>query len=114
MKKIIFLIIVIFLLIAIGNFVNSIYHLWHKKDLLTQMQKQLDNEESENKKLNAELSKVNSPMFIEEEARNKLFMVRPGEKNVIIPQSQEDGKQKKSSVKKEKPSWVRWKDFFYF
>src|SRR5258708_3113771 len=111
MKKIILLIILVFLLVIMANFANSIYHLWRKKDLLQHVQKQLDREEAENKRLKAELSESNSPQFIEKEARNKLFLVKSGETTILIPQDLQKENQTPKS-KGVQPNWVRWKTLF--
>ncbi len=43
--------------------------------------------EAKNKQLKKKLSEVESPQFIEEEARNKLGLGKPGETVVIIPEN---------------------------
>ena len=79
LKKTGFLIVVIILMLIINNLIHSIYDIWSKQDLLNQAEKQLSKEESKNQKLKADLSYVQTQQFIEEEARNKLFLVKPGE-----------------------------------
>ncbi len=86
MKKLAFIVIVIVLLLVINNLSRSIYDLWHKQDLLTSAQKELLKEQQLNQKLKAELSFAKTRQFIEEEARNKLFLVKPGEQPVLIPE----------------------------
>ena len=111
MKKIIYIVIVIFLIVTINNLAHSIFDLWHKQDLLTSAQKQLDLEKIKNKKLKAELSYVQTQQFVEEEARNKLFMVKPGEQEVLIPPNliKEPGKKAVDT----RPNWQRWYDLFF-
>ncbi len=86
MKKIAFIITVIILLLIINNLLRSTLDLWQKQDLLTKAQKELLKEQQLNQQLKAELSFAKTREFIEEEARNKLFMVRPGEQPVLIPE----------------------------
>jgi cell division protein FtsB len=110
-KKIVYIAIVIVLLVVINNLIHSIYDLWHKQDLLTVAQKQLDLEKEKNKKLKAELSYVQSQTFIEEQARDKLFMSKPGEQDVLIPKSliqPEKSKPKPDT----RPNWQKWIDLF--
>ena len=110
LKKAIFLIIVIVLLLVINSLVHSIYDIWSKQDLLNQAQKELTKEEQKNQKLKAELSFVQTPQFIEGEARNKLFLVKPGEQQVLIPNTASE-----SSKVQEKqiPSWKQWLNLFF-
>ncbi|MCL5019841.1 MAG: septum formation initiator family protein [Patescibacteria group bacterium] len=109
-KKAIFLIVVIVLLLAINNLVRSIYDIWNKQDLLSQAQKELTKEESRNQKLKAELSYVQTQKFIEEEARNKLFLVKPGEQQVLIPNTASESSKKQE---KQTPNWQKWLQLFF-
>jgi cell division protein FtsB len=110
-KKIVYIAIVIILLVVINNLSHSIYDLWHKQDLLTAAQKQLDLEKTKNKKLKAELSYVQSQAFIEEQARDKLFMSKPGEHDVLIPKNLL--RSEKAAPKPDlRPNWQKWVDLF--
>jgi len=109
-KKAIFIVVVIVFLIVINNLVHSIYDIWSKQDLLNQAQKELTKEESKNQKLKAELSYVQTQKFIEEEARNKLFLVKPGEQQVLIPNKSIETS--KTQVK-QTPNWQKWLNLFF-
>jgi cell division protein FtsB len=110
-KRIFYIVTVIILLVIINNLSRSIYDLWHKKDILTDAQKRLEIEKQKNIKLKAELSYVQSEAFIEEQARNKLFMSKPGEQDVLIPKNLlETGKNKNNNP--EKQNWQKWLDLF--
>src|SRR3990167_7781641 len=74
MKKILFIVAIVASIFIINSLVRSIYDLWKKQDLITQAQKELEREKHQNNQ------------FVEEEARNKLLLVKPGEESVIIPQ----------------------------
>lgn len=113
-KKIILL---IFVVISFGicfNQATSIYALWHKKDVLIRTQQQLTKMEQENKQLKAQLSQVNNSAFIEQQARDKLFLIKPGEQNVLVPRSEptSGGVPSVSSVP-EKPYWQQWSELFF-
>lgn len=112
MKKAIFVVIVIVLLATINGLAHSIYDLWHKQDLVTSAKQQLDTEKFKNQKLKGELSYVKSPQFIDEEAHNKLFLVKPGEQEVLISQklTQEDNAAKPAS---NVPNWQQWLKLFF-
>lgn len=112
MKKVIFVAIVIALLLIINGLFRSILDIWHKQDLLTQTQKKLELEKQVNQKFRAQLSLVGSKEFVEEEARNKLFMGLPGEQPVIIPQDLLNIKENKKNVDL-RPNWKKWWDLFF-
>lgn len=109
-KKLLFLITVIVSILVINSLAHSVYDLWHKQDLVTSAQTQLNKEKSENQNLKKQLKIVSSTSFIEEEARDKLFLVKPGEAGVILPA----GFGEKSSGKKEVnlSNWQKWLQFF--
>ncbi len=106
MKKVFFIISVIVCLVIINGLVRSIYDLWKKQDLVVSTQKDLDKEKKKNEALKKQLSLVQGESFIESEARNKLFMVRPGESGVIVPQDLIKKKEKKETVNL--PNWKKW------
>ena len=108
MKKIIYISVVFVLLLVINGLARSIYDLWIKRDVVKEAQQNLEKEKMQNQKLKKELSKVGTKEFVEEEARNKLFLVKPDEKVVIVPVAS------KSAEKKEppKPNWRKWVDLF--
>lgn len=113
MKKIIFFLVIIVSLFIINNLVRSIWDLWQKQELVSNAQKQLDQQEAQNKELKDKLSQASRPEFIEEEARNKLFMAKPGEVQVLISkdllQASESGKEKQD----QRPNWKKWWDLFF-
>lgn len=111
MKKAFFIVIVIILLVVINNLIHSIYDIWSKQDLLNQAQKQLSQEELKNQKLKASLSYVQTPQFVEQEARNKLFLVKPGEQDVLVSSSPTSQPQKQEKVKVN--NWQKWVDLFF-
>ncbi len=108
MKRFLYLGAILVLLVVINGFAHSIYDLWTKRDVVKEAQQNLEKEKMQNQKLKKELSKVGTKEFVEQEARNKLFLVKPDEKVVIIPVAS------KSAEKKEppKPNWQKWVDLF--
>ena len=113
MKKILFIVAIVASVFIINSLVRSIYDLWGKQDLITKAQKELDSEKRENKELKSKLSQAQSSKFVEEEARNKLLLIKPGEQLVIIPQ---DLLSSQSSQRKNidmRPNWRKWWDLFF-
>lgn len=111
MKKIPYFIVVLILLFIINNLAHSIIDIYQKQDVLTNAQKQLDREKTKNQKLKAELSYVQSQQFLEEEARNKLFLIKPGEQEILIPQTEEQ--KGRETPKKQIPNWQQWLNLFF-
>lgn len=110
MKKAIFILIVIVLLVVINGLIHSILDTYSKKDLLTTAQKELEAEKLKNSKLKSQLSFVQTNQFVEEEARNKLFLVKPGEQHVVIS---EDLLTKTSQKPQNLPNWQQWLKLFF-
>lgn len=112
MRKAAFILIVLVLLFIINGLAHSIYDLWHKQDLLTSAQKELSQEKLQNQKLKAGLSYVKTQQFIEEQAHNKLFLVKPGEQEVLISQVL---KNKNQPQKQDQniPNWQKWLHLFF-
>ena len=112
MKKAAFILIVLILLFIINGLFHSIYDLWHKQDLLTSAQKDLERAKMQNQKLKGELSTVNSPQFIEEQAHNKLFLVKPGEQEVLIAPELKNKNQPQKQAENI-PNWQKWLQLFF-
>jgi cell division protein FtsB len=112
MKKAVFILIVIVLLLIINSLTRSIFELWGKQDLLTSAQKELDAEKLKNQKLKAELSYAKTDQFIDETAHNKLFLVKPGEQQVLISKDLIN-KSKTQKQKENLPNWQQWLKLFF-
>ncbi len=114
LKKVVFFAVIIISLFVINSFIHSIYNLWQKNDLLVRAQQDLENEKKENQELKKKLTEVKKPGFVEEEARNKLFLAKPGEGIVIIPTdvlSSTSSKTKKTVDTR--PNWQKWWELFF-
>jgi cell division protein FtsB len=109
-KKIAFFGAIIICLLIINGLIRSIYNLWNKQDLVVKARQDLEKQKQTNKELKAQLSYVKSDEFIEREARDKLFMVKPGESGVIIPEKLIKKPEKKVVVVV--PNWQQWVNLF--
>ena len=113
-KKIVFFTIIIASFFIINNLVQSIYTLWQKQHLVDSVKKELEREREENEELKRKLSLVKDPDFIEEEARNKLFLTKPGEGVIVISK---DALPATSAAQITPPdtraNWERWRDTFF-
>lgn len=84
MKKLLFILVLMASLFIIRNLLISIYSLWQKQDLIVRSQDQLKREKDKNAALKEKIKEAQSLDFIEQEARNKLLMVKEGEQEILI------------------------------
>lgn len=112
MKKIIFIGILCLALASIANSMNSIYVLLHKRDLLIAAQNALVKQQKENEQLKNQLQEVSKESYIEEEARNKLLLIKPGEHPVFISKDLLGIKSNEAKKIVEKSNWEQWKELF--
>lgn len=114
MKKLFFILTVVILLFVIKDLLQSIYDIWQKKDFVTKAEKELGFQKQENQRLKSEFTYVQTPEFIEQEARNKLFMIKEGEQKILIPEEGEEAKNLQSDLKnKNIPNWRQWWELFF-
>jgi len=86
MRKILFFLSISFSLFVINNVAHSIYDIWQKHELVDVEQQTLQKDKEENTRLKRTLALVQSQSFIEEEARNKLQLLKPKEEQIILPE----------------------------
>ena len=113
MRKVGTIFIVIASLFIINSLVRSIYNLWQKQELVVQTAQELAEEKKRNAALKEQYSRVQKEGYVEEEARNKLFYVKPGEQVVIV--GEREGTTSAAVTAKEtdrKPNWRRWLELF--
>lgn len=113
MKKILFIIVLIFSFFIIKNFIFSIYDLWQKRGLVEQAQKELEREKQKNQEFKNMLFKTQTSQFIEEQARDKLLMVKEGEQKVIISKELIASQAALTKTKVEEPNWQKWWKLFF-
>jgi cell division protein FtsB len=113
-KKIVYFGFIIICLFIIYDLVHSIYHLWQKNELLERRQQAFLVEKRKNAEFKSKLSVVTAPEFIEEEARNKLFLVKPGEGIVVVAPTVFVQASRSASVKRDtRPYWKQWVETFF-
>ncbi len=118
MKKwsIVRLVIIVVSAVMVLNLSRSIWDLWRRRDYLSERQAALSRLKAEQTRLEAELSEVESPEFIEQEARNRLGLGKEGETIVLMPKLQESGIPNQESGKEQQerlPNWKRWWRLFF-
>jgi cell division protein FtsB len=109
-RKVLFLAFIIFSIGVIHSLVVSINDLWSKRTVLSQAQKELVLKQKENMHLKHQLSQAQSPGFIEKEARDKLFLTKPGEELVLVPQNIKEAQAAPTPTPE--PNWKQWVEVF--
>ncbi len=113
MKKILFAILVLSLALIIIGLGRSIYDLWRKQDLVISYQKQLAKQKQENQNLKQNLSTTGNPGFVEQQARDSLFLTKPGEQSVILPRDLLTGTNSAKPIEDSSPNWKKWWNLFF-
>ncbi len=109
MRKIFFFICLLLSFVIINNLVRSIYSLSQKQNLITSAEKELEREKAQNASLKGKLQEVEKPEFIEQQARDRLFLAKPGEQIVLLPQVTPMPQSKKGTTTT-KSNWEQWVD----
>jgi cell division protein FtsB len=112
MKRLGFILLIIVLLLIINGLIHSIFDLWQKQDLLTTAQRELNAQQLKNTKLKTDLSYAQSQQFVDETARNKLFLAKPGEQQVFIS-SDLVNTDKQGQEVRNIPNWQKWLNLFF-
>jgi len=113
-KKIVYFGGIIFAVIIINDLAHSIFSLWQKNELLEQREEMLVLERKKNVALKNKLKLVTGPQFIEEEARNKLFLVKPGEGVVMaVPTASAAASGRVVKREEKKANWLLWWEMFF-
>lgn len=114
-KKITFTVLILISLIIAYNLIHQISDALRSGDRLNQEVSNLSDLQAKNSELKNKISEVNSDIFIEEQARNKLGLGKKGETVVIIP----DNKIKQvlgaseSAQEVRLPNWLGWWKVFF-
>ena len=75
-------------------------------------QARLDSLKQENERLKQDLEYKKSDKFAEEEIRNKLGLVKPGEDVYAVPQK-DNSQLSIDDSRDERPNWQKWRDFLF-
>ena len=111
MKKLLLIIPVLVLLVIIKNNISGIVRTLEDENTAENLKEKLVNEQKKNQFLKEHLFYVKTNQFVEEEAREKLSMSRPGEYVVIAPTA---GPLSQEKIEIDtRPNWRRWLDLFF-
>ena len=114
LKKLIYGIVIIIVLIIAYNLLMQITQAVKSGERLSQATEQLYKLQNENKELKKKLARIQSLDFIEAEARDKLGLSKKGETVVIIPEDKLKlvmGASQSAQIRL--PNWLGWLKVFW-
>ncbi|KKU37502.1 MAG: hypothetical protein UX52_C0024G0006 [Candidatus Amesbacteria bacterium GW2011_GWA1_46_35] len=85
----------------------NVWRLWKAGDRIKDAESGVRSQELENQELKKRLAEVQSPEFIEKEAREKLGLGKEGETIVVLPKIESEPSFAKASEGRQ-PNWRRW------
>ena len=103
-------------IIGIGLIISlsrNIYRLLKAGDQVKLAQQRLEELEKEHQELLERREYYQSEEFVEQEARNRLNMGKPGETVVILPPNVGEGGEITSTPAPELPNWQKWVRLFF-
>ena len=106
-------------LICIALLLGSLAQAWSNSLLMTQVQdaeKNLNQLQTHHQQLQNQVKQYSDPAVIENEARQQLGYIRPGEHSIIVVSAQSpDSKKSPPAANKAAPSnfWQQWWDVFF-
>ncbi len=112
MRKIIAIGVLVFEAYLIITLSRSVWDLWEKRDEYSKIQARVSQLKEENNRRQSEARYIQTPQFIEKEAREKLNLVKVDETLVIIPENV----LKEATASADVPSipnWQKWLRLFF-
>ncbi len=113
-KKIVLGLIILVVLVIAYNLITQIMASTKSGDRLSEAANAVYKLETKNRQLKDKLSKIQSLAFIEQEARNKLGLAKPGETLVVIPEEKLKsvlGVSQSAQIRF--PNWLGWLKVFW-
>ncbi len=111
MKSLLPVLIIILLLIVIKNGISGTLNSINNKNSKESLENTLNQEQTKNQYLKEKLFHVKTNKFVEEEARDKLGMLKNGEFFVIAPTS--TPLDQRRIVVDDRPNWEKWWELFF-
>jgi cell division protein FtsB len=102
----------VFIIVSLAR---SVYGLWRRTDIVRQRREEVTKLEEENRQLQEKLSEVQSPDFIEQQARDKLGLLKEDEIVVLIetPTPASVGAMPTSMNDSKSLKWREWWKLFF-
>lgn len=113
-RKIKVILVILVVLLVVYNLINQILGAFKSSDRLSSAVEKVYSLEAKNKELKGKLAQIKSPAFIEQQARDKLGLSKPGETVVIIPEQKlKEILGISQSAQIRFPNWKGWLKLFW-
>ncbi len=96
-------------LVMIFRVGGNVVRLWKAGGWVEEAERDVKKAEEENLRLKEQLAEVQTPQFLEREAREKLGYGRPGEIVIVLPEQGSTQSSVPSTLEDQAPNWVRWR-----
>jgi len=110
-KRLLPFLIIILLVIVIKNNISAILSTFNNTNTTQSLNNKLGEAKKENKYLSEQLKYVKTDQFVEEQAQNKLGLLKSGEYFVIAPTT--TPLDTNIEVMDQKPNWQKWLELFF-
>lgn len=105
------LIIIVSVVVSV-NLIRSLFVLWSRRDIVEERGRVLQTVQKEHAQLVSKRAEVETPQFVEREAREKLGMGKEGETVILMDVTDVAG-MNKDDVPLMEPNWKQWWNLFY-
>lgn len=115
LKKTFFILTVVIGVYLIINLAGTIIHLWQKQEEIRTVEEELDTLKKQNKDLGAKFEYVQTPEFLEKEVRDRLGLVLPRERQVIIDENLLKATESSKTAQPQNlwTNWQKWLKLFF-
>jgi cell division protein FtsB len=90
----------------------NVVRLWKAGEWVQEAKKEVAAAVGENQRLRDKLLEVQTPEYLEREARDKLGYGRPGEVVLVIPDQNGAQDTALSAQENKEPNWVKWRKLY--
>lgn len=111
-KKILYAAGICLALLTIASWSRSLFRTYRSNHHLKKLDIEITDAEKNLEELKNQLSRQRTDQFIEEQARNKLNLIKPGEKAVILGQSDTARKPIPKQQADQLENWEKWYRLF--
>jgi len=111
-KKVVNWVILIAGLVVAIRLVSKIFRLVNMGGRVIQEEKKLTETQNLNRQLKDQLAEVQTPQYMERQAREKLGYGKPGEIVLVIPDQDQITNHKPQTTKSDAPNWVKWRKLY--
>lgn len=98
--------------VILAKLVNNISRLVRAGGRVTQEEKKLADTQALNRQLKERLSEVQTPQYMERQAREKLGYGKPGEVILVLPEQNGTQSSVLSTQEDKSENWVRWRKLY--